>query len=246
MGAVDEAGQRRGQERDQRRDLLRLADAAERDGPLGQFVRAILGHALVAGEGLLQGVPPVGVHRAGVDRVDAYPVPAVLFGDRGREVDVRRVRHPGGHLPVAGLEPVVADHEHDRALAALTHMRDDRADGPHVAHELQVKAGHPLLFGQVLEQAAGGAARAGDQDVDGAEPLEGGIDAALDVGRHAHVPGQRQHGTAGLGGDLARGGFQRARGAGGDDHVASLAGQVLGHAAPDPLAGAGHEGHFPL
>src|ERR1700732_1133220 len=83
VGAVDEAGQRRGQERDQRRDLLRLADAGEPDGTLGQFARAILGHALVAGEGLLQGVPPVGVHRAGVDRVDAHPVPAVLFGDRG-------------------------------------------------------------------------------------------------------------------------------------------------------------------
>src|SRR5579859_3425798 len=83
VGAVDEAGQRRGQERDQRRDLLWLADAAERDGPLGEFVRALLGHALVAGEGLLQGVPPVGVHRTGVDRVDPHAVPAVLLGDRG-------------------------------------------------------------------------------------------------------------------------------------------------------------------
>src|SRR5437899_2461213 len=54
VGAVDEAGQRRGEERDQRRDLLRLADAADGDGPLGQLVRALLGHALVPGEGLLQ------------------------------------------------------------------------------------------------------------------------------------------------------------------------------------------------
>src|SRR5947208_8961063 len=170
MGAVDEAGQGRGEEGDQRRDLFRLADATEGDGLLGQLVRALLRHALVAGEGLLQRVPPVGVHRAGVDRVDAYPVPSVLLGDRGGEVDVRGVGHARRHLPVAGLEAVVADDEHDRAFAALAHVADDRAYRPDVAHELQVEARHPLLFGQVLEQPAGRAARAGDQDVDLAEP----------------------------------------------------------------------------
>src|SRR5215467_4455744 len=66
VGAVNEAGPWRGEEGDQRRDLIRLADAAEGDGLPGQFVRALLGHALVASEGLLQGVPSVGVHRAGV------------------------------------------------------------------------------------------------------------------------------------------------------------------------------------
>src|ERR1700750_1155345 len=117
VGAVNEAGPRRGEEGDQCRHFIRLADPAEGDGLLGQFVRTFLAHALIAGEGLLQGVPPVGVHRAGVDGVDAHPVPAVLFGDRGGEVDVRGIGHAGGHLPVAGLEAVVADDEHDGALA---------------------------------------------------------------------------------------------------------------------------------
>src|SRR6202040_1694025 len=45
VGAVDEAGQRRGEEGHQRRDFFRLADAAEWDGLLGQCVRALLGHA---------------------------------------------------------------------------------------------------------------------------------------------------------------------------------------------------------
>jgi hypothetical protein len=121
-------------------------------------------------------------------------------------------------------------------------VRDDRTHRAHVPHELQVQAGHPLLFGQVLEQAAGRAARAGDQDVDLAEPLQGGIHAALHVGGHVHVPGERQHRPAGLGGDLLRGGFQRSGVPGRDDHVAALAGEELGHAPADALAGAGDEG----
>src|SRR5580704_18896318 len=89
VGAVDEAGPRRGQERHQRRDLVRFTDPAERDGLLGQFVRAFLGDALVPGEGLFQRVPSVGVDRARVDGVDPHPVPPVLFGHGGCEVDVR-------------------------------------------------------------------------------------------------------------------------------------------------------------
>src|SRR6516164_186743 len=72
--AVDEAGARRGEEGHQRGDLSRLADAAKRYGPGGKLVRPVLGHALVPGEGLLQRVPPVGVHRAWVHRVDAHAV----------------------------------------------------------------------------------------------------------------------------------------------------------------------------
>src|SRR5438132_197157 len=103
--------------------------------------------------------------------------------------------------PVNRDEGAVADDEHDRALAALAHVADDRAYRPDVAHELQVEARHPLLFGQVLEQPAGRAARAGDQDVDVAEPLDSGVDAALDVLGHAHIAGQRQHRPASIGGD---------------------------------------------
>ena len=46
---------------------------------------------------------------------------------------------PGRHLPVARLQPVVADHEHDAALAALAHVREHRAAGADVAHELEVQ-----------------------------------------------------------------------------------------------------------
>src|SRR5690348_12750143 len=246
VGAVYEAGPRRGEKGDQRRDLFWLADAAEGDRLLSQLVRALLGHALVAGEGLLQRVPPVGVHRAGVDGVAADPVSPVLFGGRGGEVDVRGVGHPGGHLPVTGLEAVVADDEHDRALATLAHVADDRAYRPDVAHELQVEARHPLLFGQVLEQSAGRTARAGDQDVDLAEPLEGDVDTVLDVLGHAHVAGQRQHRPASIGGDLLRGGVERRGSPGGDDHVTAFPGQELGHAPADALAGARDEGDLPV
>ena len=77
-----------------------------------------------------------------------------------------------------------------------------------------------------------------------AQPLKGGVDAALDVAGHAHVPGQRQHRLAGLGGDLLRGGFQRARGPGRDDDVTALTGQGFGHAAPDALTGTGDESYL--
>src|SRR5215831_20906111 len=77
--AVDETGAGRGEKGHQRGDLSRLADAAERYGLGGQLVRPVLGHALVPGESLLQRVPPAGVHRAGVDRVDAHAAAAVLL-----------------------------------------------------------------------------------------------------------------------------------------------------------------------
>src|SRR6201989_1941180 len=242
VGAVNEAGPRRGEEGDQCRDFIRLADPAEGDGLLGQFVRAFLAYALVPGEGLLQGVPPVGVHRAGVDGVDAHSVAAVLFRDRGGGGDVRGVGPARRHLPVAGLEAVVAHHEHDGALTALAHVTDDRAHRPDVAHELQVEARHPLLFGQVLEQPARPAARAGDQDVDVAELFEGGVDAALDVFGHAHVAGQRQYRPAGVGGDLLRGGLPRGGGPGRGDEVAGFTRQELGDAPGDALAGARADG----
>src|SRR6266576_5361359 len=61
VGTIYEAGPRRGEEGHQGRHLARLADSAQRDGLLGQFVRTLLGYPLVAGERLLQRVPPVGV-----------------------------------------------------------------------------------------------------------------------------------------------------------------------------------------
>src|SRR6266487_2361589 len=245
VGAVDEAGPGRGQEGHQGRDLGRLADAAERDGPLGQFMRALLGHALVAGERLLQRVPPAGVHRPRVHRVDAHAMTPVLLGDRGSEVDVSGVRHPRGHLPVAGLEAVVADDEHDGAFPSLAHMRNDRAHRADVAHELEVEARHPLLFGQVLQQSTGRTARAGDQDVDLAEPVQGGLHAALDVLRHAHVAGHGHDRAARFGGDLLGGRRQGLCGPGGDDDIGLLAREMLGHRAADSLARAGDEGHLP-
>ena len=78
------------------------------------------------------------------------------------------------------------------------------------------------------------------------EPLEGGVDAALDVLGHAHVAGQRQHRPAGIGGDLLRGGVQRGGGPGGDDHVAAFPGEELGHAPADALAGARDQGDLPV
>ena len=217
----------------------------QRDGLLGQFVRTLLGYPLVAGERLLQRVPPVGVHRPRVDRVDAHAMPPVLLGDRGREVDVGGIRHSRGHLPVAGLEAVVADHQDDGALAPFAHVADDRAHRADVAHELEVEARHPLVFGQVLQQAAGRAAGAGDQDVDLAEPAKGGVHAAPDVLGHRHVAGHRHDRVAGLGGDLLGGCRQWLPGPGGDDDIGPLAGELLGHRAADPLARAGDEGHLP-
>src|SRR5919197_2198299 len=236
VGTVDEARARRGQERHERGDLLRLADAVERDRGQRQVVGAVLIDLLVAGERLLEPVPAVGVHGPRVDRVDPDPVRAVLLGDRRREVDVGRVRRPRRHLPVARLQPVVADDEHDRTGPPLAHVGDD---GPHradVPHELEVQAGQPLLLGQVLQQPARGAAGARDEDVDPAPALERCRDAALDVLGPAHVPGERQDRSSGLGGDLARRVLQRGGRAGGDDDVGALRCQVARHLASDALA----------
>src|SRR4051794_8841920 len=87
VGAVDEARPRGGDERDQAGDLLRLAEAAERDAVHRELVRLVLGDALVARERLLQGVPAVGVDGARVDRVHADAVAAVLLGQGRGEVD---------------------------------------------------------------------------------------------------------------------------------------------------------------
>src|SRR5207237_339211 len=79
---VDERRPRRSQEDDQRRHLMRLADAVKRDRRYGQLVRARLVDLLVAGKGLLQAVPAVGVHGSRVDSVDANAVAPVLLGHR--------------------------------------------------------------------------------------------------------------------------------------------------------------------
>src|SRR6185312_13614695 len=105
--------------------------------------------------------------------------------------------------------------------------------------------GHPLVFGEVLEQAAGRAARAGDQDVDRAQLLGGGGHAALHGGGDAHVPGQGEDPLAGGGLDLLGRDLQWLRGARRDGYAGTLPGQVLRDVTADALAGAGDEGHFP-
>src|SRR3954452_8091479 len=58
--AVEEARAWRGHEGDDVGDLLRSADAPERDRGDGQLVRGLLVDALVAGERLLKSVPAIG------------------------------------------------------------------------------------------------------------------------------------------------------------------------------------------
>src|SRR5207245_7473796 len=84
-------------------------------------------------------------------------------------VDVGGVGHARRHLPVARFQAVVADHQNDRPFPTLAHVGDDRAYRTDVTHELQVEAREPVLFGELFEQTARGATRAGDEDVDMAE-----------------------------------------------------------------------------
>src|SRR3984893_3014824 len=124
VGAVDEGGAGRGEERHQRSDFGGLADAMERYRRERQLVCTFLVDLLVTRTSLLETVPAICVDLSGIHRVDANAIPTVLLGDRRREVDVRGVGNARGHLPVARLQPVVPDHEHDGALATGPHVRD--------------------------------------------------------------------------------------------------------------------------
>src|SRR4051794_19757036 len=84
---VDEARLRRGEEADEGRHLLGLADAPERDRARGEVVGRLLVDAEIAREGLLQRVPARGVHGPRVHGVDADAVTAVLLRERGGEVE---------------------------------------------------------------------------------------------------------------------------------------------------------------
>src|SRR3954453_5126427 len=67
--AVEERRPRGGGEGDEVGALLRRADPPERDRRDRELVGGLLVATLVAGEGLLEAVPAVGVDRPGVDRV---------------------------------------------------------------------------------------------------------------------------------------------------------------------------------
>src|SRR5690606_30682025 len=106
---------------------------------------------------------------------------------------------------------------------------------------LEVETLHPLLLGELLEEATGGAAGAGDEDVDPAELVERGPHAPVHVGGDAHVARLGDDPAPGLLAELVRRRLQGLRRAGGDHHVAALVAEAPSHFPPDALAGAGDE-----
>jgi hypothetical protein len=173
------------------------------------------------------------------------PVPPVLLGHRAREVDVRGVGHACRELPVGGFQAIVAHHEDDASRPSFPHVRKDDTACSYVPHEFQPEAAHPLVLGQLLEEAAGRAPRTCHEDVDTAELFDRGVHGSLDVSLHAHVPREGGDGPSRRLGDLRRHLLEPPLVSGGDGHVAPLFGQDPRRLATDALAPTGHDGLLP-
>ena len=80
-----------------------------------------------------------------------------------------------------------------------------------------------------------------------AEPVERGIHGPLDIGLETLMsPARARTGSAGHGGDLLGGFFQRLRRSRGDHDIGALSGEMLGDLPAYALARAGDEGHLPV
>src|SRR5579884_1860831 len=163
--------QRRGKHRDEVRHLLYLGDATERDGCGRELVGFLVGNFHVPRHGFHETRPSLGAHRAGIHCDETDVVPAVLAGQRERQVLPCRIGRSGADFPIGRLDAIVAD-EIDDAAAALTHHdRQHIAQATDVTHELELKAFFPILFGEMLDDAARRGARVVDHDVDTTERL---------------------------------------------------------------------------
>lgn len=226
-------------------DLLGRADPPQRDAPDRPLARLLPGEPLVARVRPHQGLPPPGVHRAGVDRVHQDPLPPVLLGQRRGEREVCRVGRARRQLPVGGLHPVVADHVHDAAAPAPAQVGDRGPAAPDVPHELQPQAQLPLLLGQVLEEAPGGRARAVDEDVQASVVGGRRVHAPPGVLPAHHVPRHHERLVAGRPRDRVRGRAQALSAAGAERDPRALARELHPAGEANALGAARDEDGLP-
>ena len=154
------------------RNVTRLAtssDSAMR--PSGMLAGASLSASSkrevhVARHGVHQAGPALRAHRPGVDGDEADIVPAVLAGERDREVLSRGIGGAGRDLPVGDLHAVIADDVHHAAFLLLLHDRQHVLHAAHIAHELELQRARPFLLAQMLDDAAWRRAGIVDEDVD--------------------------------------------------------------------------------
>ena len=174
--ASDRARRRRGEERDQRRDLLRLDQAAR-----GQHREPARHHVGRHRPHLL------GRHQAREDGVGGDAVADVLGRDREDHPHHTRLRRRVGDLPPqAGARRGAGDHD-DPPEAPLAHPGQTRLHGPERPGQVDVDVALPLLGRHAVRRRDGrGDGRVGDAHVDVAERGEG---VARDVEAHVAACG---------------------------------------------------------
>src|ERR1700730_4238836 len=148
--AVDEEGQTRRQISDQIGDLFAFGDAAERNARRRRLVGLLERQVHVARHRLDQAGPALGPHRAGIDGDEADIVPAVLAGERQRQILSRRVGGAGRDFPIGDLDAIVADQIEHAGFVLLPHDRQHVLHAAHIAHEFELQRLRPVLFGQMV------------------------------------------------------------------------------------------------
>src|SRR6185437_11983822 len=183
----------------------------------------------------------LGAHRPRIDRDETDIVAAILPGERQREVLPRGIGGARADFPVRRLDAVIADQVHDAAAALFDHDGERVAQAAHVAHEFELQAFVPVVFGQMLDHAAGGGTCIIDHDVDAAERLGALLDEILGVGVFAQIGGDGDDLAAGLFGDLLGGGFEWLLAARTDGDIDAFARQRQRNTFADAFAAAGDQ-----
>ena len=240
-GAGDVARRGRGQKRDHVRDLLGVADAAERN---------VLGHFRVQRfhvDAALRGAPLVlaGAHQADADGVDQDALRRVLLGQRLGQRETCGARHGGGHRARARLLGADVGDVDDATAAGPLHVRDGEPRQAHGGEQLEIEIGLPGGVVHGLEFACRRSAGVVDQNVDAAEAAQGLVDCARAVLGAADVGANGQGGAAGCA-DLF-GHLRQPRFAARHDRHASALRRKAQRARPaDALAAARDEGNAVL
>ena len=129
----------------------------------------------------------------------------------------------------------------DAAPSLLLHVREDAADAPHPAEELELHVGQEGLVGELVEGHAGGGAGVVDEDVDAAPGVVDGGDEVVDGIGVAEVGGDGEDLALGGAADVLGGGLEDVGSAGADGDAGALAGEGGGGGLADALTAAGYE-----
>src|SRR3954468_11894552 len=218
--AVQPAALRGSQERDQRADVLDLAEPAD-----AELLTVVFAHGVLAAAGALHGLAeappqPFGLDAARIDGVDLH---AVGFADVGHGLaegdagGVHRAADGERRLRLLAADSGDAD---ERALLRFQE-RPGLAGEPDVGEEFQRKAVGPFGVGQLEEVAALGGAGVVDEDVEPSEFAAHRLDQRLFGAFLAEVE-HRDGGLAALGLDRRRDRLKRRLVATGDQEIASL------------------------